>query len=62
MRKMSLSEKLKVALLDFAPYLQNHTFRTQPQERISFNRVDVYVILNVSRRKYGQVRYLCSLV
>lgn len=45
----------------FSPYLQNHTFKTQPHKRIPFNCVDVYVILNVSRRKYRQIRYLHQL-
>lgn len=45
----------------FFLYLQNHTFKTQPHERISFDCVDVYIILNVSRRKNRYIRYLCQL-
>ena len=56
-----LNEKPNVTPLEFFLYLQNHTFKTQPHERISFNRVDVYIILNVSRRKYRHIRYLCQL-
>lgn len=56
-----LNEKSNVIPTRFFPlYLQNHTFKTQPHERISFNRVDVYVVLNISRRKYRHVRYFCQ--
>lgn len=45
----------------FFLYLQNHTFKTEPHERISFNCVEVYIILNVSRRKNRYIKYLGQL-
>lgn len=61
-RRKMIKQKPKYYSTRFFPlYLQNHTFKTQPHERISFNCVDVYIVLNVSRRKYRQIRYLCLL-
>ena len=37
--------------LRFPTYLQNHAFKTQSPEGIPGNGVDVYVILNVSKKK-----------
>lgn len=46
-----ISEDPRPRTLGFPPYLQNHAFKTQSPEGIPGNGVDVYVILNVSKKK-----------
>lgn len=56
-----LHEKPNGPPLDFVFfYLQNQTLKTQSHERISFHCVDVYIVLNISRRNCRWIRCLVS--
>lgn len=46
-----ISEEPRPRPLGFPPYLQNNAFKTQSPEGIPGNGVDVYIILNVSKKK-----------